>query len=102
MKRYRQESAEYYEVSPTEVALALGILVEEGDEVTLSWERGSVCKLTVRSVENEDVELEAPVFDPLAGVDIVIIPPPPPFEPPVTAAEIAAWARADEETEQPA
>lgn len=69
MRRVRQESAEFYEVTALEVARALGIYVLDGDDVLISNRHGDNYKLVVRHHENEDVELEAPVCDPFSHVD---------------------------------
>lgn len=65
MKRVRQESAEFYEITATEIALALGLFVEEGVEVTLTPIYNDKFKLKIAGHTTEDVEIEAPVHDPV-------------------------------------
>ena len=65
MKRVRQESSESYEVTLTEIALALGIWSARGDAAELTHMYGDNFRLTVRTTTIESVELEAPVYDPV-------------------------------------
>lgn len=61
MIRTRQESVEHYEVTSDEIADALGLFREEGDEVKIVHAYGSIWKLSVHNHVDEVVEMEAPV-----------------------------------------
>ena len=60
MRRVRQEAAEVYEITATEIARALGVLVTPEDEVTIGHRYGELWALRVASVTEESVEIELP------------------------------------------
>jgi hypothetical protein len=96
MRRVRQESAEVYEVTPVEVAIALGLYLCEGDEVTIEHQYGDKFKLTVRTHEDESFDIPVPIPDVLGDfgpveIPLVMIPPPlPPLAPDALAVEAYA------------
>lgn len=67
MRRVRQESAEIYEVTTTEIALALGLLLCEEDAVTLEYKYADKYRVTVKAGENESVEIEVPMPVPIGA-----------------------------------
>lgn len=60
MKRVRQESAEFIEVTGHEIAQALGLTVLEGDTITLTHKYGANYTLKLSGHTTEDTELIVP------------------------------------------
>jgi hypothetical protein len=69
MKRVRQESSEVIEVTGTEIATALGLYVEEGDQVSVESRWGDdVLTVRVSVVIEEDEELPLPGINPASAI----------------------------------
>lgn len=70
MKRIRQENAEVYTVTATEIAHALGVHMEDGDVALVEASYGDKFYLTIKSVTREEVPIPL-ASDPASGVVVL-------------------------------